>query len=193
MRTGRDEFRKNVRIINAIIFIMKKIPNKFLHVLWNITNGWKGKLGIGIRYCILKVLCKDCGTNVYVAENVEIKNMKNLTIGSNVSIHRFSYIDAAGEISIGNDVSIAHNASLVSFDHTWNDKSIPIKYNPTYLGFIKIEDDVWIGCGVRILKNVTIKSRSIVAAGSIVTKNIESNSISGGVPNKKIGCTKALN
>ena len=47
-----------------------------------------------------------------------------------------------------------------------------------------IIDDVWVGCGCRILSGVTIGSRSIVAAGAVVNKNIPSRVMVGGVPAK---------
>ena len=54
-------------------------------------------------------------------------------------------------------------------------------------GGILIEDDVWIGSNSVILKNVKIGRGSIIAAGSVVTKNIEPFSIVAGTPAVKIG------
>ena len=68
-----------------------------------------------------------------------------------------------------------HISTLITTNHTWNDTTIPIKYNEVSKGKIVIKDDVWIGCGVRVLSNVTIKQRSVVAAGSIVVKDIFHN------------------
>ena len=51
---------------------------------------------------------------------------------------------------------------------------------------IKIGNDVWIGAKAMILKGVTIGDGAIIAAGSIVTKNVESNAVYGGMPAKKI-------
>jgi acetyltransferase-like isoleucine patch superfamily enzyme len=47
---------------------------------------------------------------------------------------------------------------------------------------IVIEDDVWIGARCQILKGVTIGARSVIAAGSVVTKDIPSDVVAGGVP-----------
>lgn len=103
-----------------------------------------------------------------------------MTLKSNISIHPFCYMDAEGKISIGNNVSIAHHISILSSNHTWDDLSLPIQYNPMKKGKVIIEDDVWVGCGVRILSEVMVKSRSIIAAGSIVNKDVQSNTIVGG-------------
>lgn len=50
-----------------------------------------------------------------------------------------------------------------------------------------VEDDVWIGTGEIIVKGVTVGRGAVVAAGSVVTRNVEAYSIVGGVPAKKIG------
>lgn len=65
-------------------------------------------------------------------------------------------------------------------------KEIPIKYNAIDCGKVTIHSDVWIGCGVRILAGVEIFSHSIVAAGCVVTKDVSSDTLVAGVPNKII-------
>ena len=51
---------------------------------------------------------------------------------------------------------------------------------------IIIKDDVWIGANVTILKGITIESGSIIAAGTLVNKDVSQNSIVGGVPAKHL-------
>lgn len=63
---------------------------------------------------------------------------------------------------------------------------VPIKYNKLKYRKVEISDDVWIGCGCRVLSGVVIGKRSIVAAGSVVNKIVNSNIIVGGVPAKEI-------
>lgn len=185
--TGRNKFERFKIIIKLITKILSLFPKKILKKIYLIINSWSGYFALVIRYCIIKNLCKECGENVYIASDVEIKSFENLSIGSNVSIHRFCYIDATGDIEIGNNVSIAHNTSLISFDHSWNDIQLPIKYNKLIFGKIVIEDDIWIGAGVRVLRSVHLKKRTIVSAGAIVTKGIyEGSIILGGIPAKKI-------
>ena len=87
---------------------------------------------------------------------------------------------------LGNDISIAHNTSILSSNHTWNDTNIAIKYNKEIFSKVTIKNDVWIGCGVRILAGVTINTRSIVAAGAVVNKTFDEKSLIGGVPAKLI-------
>lgn len=180
--TGRGKFKKYKKFIMVIVWVLHKLPKRVLGGLWNCVNSWKGKLGVILRYCLLKVLASECGDSVYIAPDVELKNMQYMKIGDNVSIHRFSYIDALGGIHIGDNVSIAHNCSIVAFNHTWEDLSVPIKYNPVQVAPIHIEEDVWIGCGCRILAGVTVKQRVVVAAGAVVNHSVESGCLVAGIP-----------
>lgn len=184
--SGRSKFKKFKKIINMLAFIAGLLPKKLLLLIWDMTSRYSGNISVVTRYIIAKKLCNTLGENVYIGKGVTIKGWDKLKIGKNVSIHDYCYIDANGEIDIGDNVSIAHQSSILSFDHSWHDESTPIKYNETIFKKVVVSDDVWIGCGCRIMSGVYINSRSIVAAGSIVTKDVSSRTIVGGVPAKPI-------
>jgi len=184
--TGREQFDKFKGIINLFVLffsVFGKKGNNFFVKCFRNTNG---KLGLLLRYIFLKNCAKKIGNNISIQPGVFLFNLQNVEIGNNVSIHPMCYIEGAGGITIGNDVSIAHSSTLISTNHTWEDKNIPIKYNKETHNRIVIEDDVWIGCGVRILSGVKINKRAIIAAGAVVNKEVESNTIYGGVPAKLI-------
>lgn len=143
-------------------------------------------MAIGFRYILLKSKARECGSNVYCGSNVVIKNLAGISFGRNVSIHDMCYLDGAGKIVIGNDVSIAHASSLVSFEHTWDQAGVPIKYNPTRLSAIHIDDDVWVGCAVRILAGARIESRCVIGASAVVTGVCASGGVYVGAPSKRI-------
>jgi acetyltransferase-like isoleucine patch superfamily enzyme len=145
-----------------------------------------GKLGLLVRYILLRNLSKKCGENVSIHPNVFLFNIDQISFGNNVSIHPMCYIDGAGQISIGNDVSIAHNTSVLSTNHTWENKEIAIKYNKEIFSSVAIKDDVWIGCGCKILAGVTIGRHCVVAAGAVLNKDVYSNTVVGGVPAKEL-------
>lgn len=177
--------RKKISIFfNFLSSLFLIFPYRVRAFLFLINRNTPGLFGVGIRYLLIKKLTRSCGNNVYIAQNVYFNNMKNLSIGNNVSIHPMCYIDASGEISIGNNVSIAHCSTILSTNHTYSNNKIPIKYNDLSYKKTTIHDDVWIGCGARILSGVIIYQRSIVAAGAVVTKEVKSNSIYAGVPAK---------
>lgn len=184
--SGRSLFKRSKIIIKVGIAIFSLFP-KFISILiWDMVSSFSQLPFIGIRYLILKTMTKECGENVRIGKNVTIISWANLIIGKNVSIHSGCYIDATGSIKIGDNVSIAHNSSILSTNHQYTDETIPIKYNPVIAKRVVINDDVWIGCGCQILSGVIIEERSIIAAGAVVNKNVESNSIYGGIPARKI-------
>jgi len=183
---GRSFFSKYSKLINLLYFITKFIPNSLFLILLNMLDGFENKTVLLLRYFYVKKNSLKCGGNVFIGKYVTLKNIHGLELGENVSIQAYCYLDAYGGIKIGNDVSVANHTSLISFEHTWENNDIPIKYNKIKTGEIVIENDVWIGNGCRILADVKIQRRSIVAAGAVVNKNIEGNMIVGGVPARKI-------
>lgn len=184
--SGRVIFKFLKFPLLILVLIFKFMPNFMLRIVWSLLLPFNGYISKSIRYCILKSKAKMIGDNVLIGANTFIKKWGNFTCGSNVSIHENCYLDCDGGIVIGNNVSIAHATSLVSANHTWDDKSLPIKYNPLLKEGIIIEDDVWVGCGVRILDHVVIRNRTVIAAGAVVTKSFESNVLLGGIPAKPI-------
>ena len=109
-----------------------------------------------------------------------------LNIGSHSIIGDKCTIDArVNGVTIGDNVNISSNVSMWTDQHDYNDpwfRSLPGKR-----GAITIKDRAWIGPNVTILHSVTIGEGAVVAAGSVVTKNVEPYTLVGGIPAKKIG------
>lgn len=111
---------------------------------------------------------------------------KGLTIGNNTGLGHFNFINAQGGVFIGNDVIIGPYVKILSENHNFTSRDIPIwKQGVTRIGVV-IEDNVWIGSNVTILDGVTISTGAIVAAGAVVNKNVAENIIVGGCPAKII-------
>jgi len=185
-KSGREQFNKLKYAINLLAEVFKIFGKEGNYYFLKFFRNTNGKTGLLLRYIFLKNCCKGVGDNVSLHPGVFLFNLKLVYIGSNVSIHPLCYIDGAGGITIGDNVSIAHNCTIITTNHQWGDRSLPIKYNKELHKSVYIDNDVWLGCGVRVLAGVHIKSRSIIAAGAVVNKNVESNAIYGGVPAKKI-------
>ncbi|WP_366161300.1 acyltransferase [Bacillus infantis] len=142
----------------------------------------KGKKGLLIRYVLIKTLAKECGDNVSIHPNVYLFNPQNLSLGDNVSIHPLCYIEALGGIDIGSDVSIAHGVTIMSTSHIFDKEDININNQGTISSKTVINDNVWIGAKSTILSGNTIESRTVIAASAVVTKDVSSNTVVGGVP-----------
>jgi len=186
MSRKRDIVKKYSWIINLIIKISRILPKKFYLKWLKMIRSHDNNIALLIRYICLKNCAKSCGENVAVFSNVYLFNIHNLEIGDNVSIHPLCYINASGDIKIGNDVSIAHNSTIISEEHNYSDINKNIKDQGFIFLKTTINDNVWIGSGVRILGGSNIESGSIIAAGAVVKGRVKANSIVGGVPAKLI-------
>ena len=87
-----------------------------------------------------------------------------------------------GPVTIGNDIRLAQNITLSGLNHNYEDVNMPIHAQGVSTAPIVIEDETWIGANVVVVAGVTIGKHSIVAAGSIVTKDIPPYSVAVGNP-----------
>lgn len=129
------------------------------------------------RLCRVKI---GRGTRLYVGTHIRIS--KNLVIGNNCNVLNDVFLDAAGGLTIGNDVSISFRSLILTGGHDVDDSYFRADHQP-----IKINDHVWIGSNATILKGVTIGEGAVVCAGAVVTKDVQPYTIVGGVPAKVIG------
>ena len=123
------------------------------------------------------------GKDSSVLSFVEVRNPKNVVIGNNTIINRRVLLDGrGGHLIIGNNVDIAQETNIWTLEHDLNND------NHQSIGAdVIIEDYVWIASRVTILPGVKIGYGAVVAAGAVVTKDVEPHTIVGGVPAKPIG------
>lgn len=91
-----------------------------------------------------------------------------------------------GPATIGNHVIIAQHVVASGLNHNYTDINKPIKEQSTTTRPILIEDECWIGANVVITSGVTIGKHAVVAAGSVVTKDVPPFSVVAGNPAKLI-------
>jgi len=118
------------------------------------------------------------------------KESGTLFIGNNVGISEFCYFSIRGNLSIGNDVILGPYVKIFTENHSFEVSKIPFRLQEEIRADVKIGNNVWIGAGSTILPGVLIGNNVVVAAGSVVNKNVEDNSLVGGIPAKLI---KSLN
>lgn len=140
----------------------------------------------GLKYISL-------GDNCYLGQKIQltawvVKGMPlpKITMGNYVSIGDNSHVTAINEIRIGNNVLTGKRVLITDNAHGASDLSL-MDMNPSIRplyskGPVVIEDNVWIGEKATILPNVTIGHGAIIAANSVVTKNVPAYTIVAGNP-----------
>ncbi|MBE6485983.1 MAG: sugar O-acetyltransferase [Methanosphaera stadtmanae] len=105
---------------------------------------------------------------------------KNIHLGKNVFINADCKFQDQGGIFIGDDTLIGHNVVMATLNH----EEDPNKRGNLIAAPIKIGNKVWIGSNATILPGVTVGDGAIIAAGAVVTKDVDEMSIVAGVPAK---------
>lgn len=185
-RRGRDRFRALQWLFRSAEAVFALLPAVAGRGLLSIGRSSNSGLARGLRYLALRRIAEQCGEIVDVRAYCFLIAPERLSIGSRVSIHPFTYIDATGSISIGDDVSIAHGVSILSTEHAFTDRTIPIRDQGLQSRPTTIGPNVWIGAGVRILAGTSIGEGCVVAAGAVVKGDIPQNAVIGGVPARVI-------
>lgn len=155
----------------------------------SLTRG--SRIHIGAR-C---VLCSDSRSNALgINHPVVLRTMRagaEIVIGADTGMSGGS-ICAAASIRIGAGCLIGANVTLADTDfHALNPANRRYNNNPHEIAVapIVIEDNVFIGADVFILKGVTVGKNSVIGAGSVVTRDIPENAIAAGNPAKVIKLT----
>ena len=111
---------------------------------------------------------------------------KSIIVQDRVFIGRGCEFNIRQSIDIGNDCLIGSGCKFIDHDHGLTNLDQPINKQSGVEIPIVIEENVWLGANVIVLKGVVISNGSIVGAGSIVTKSIPANEIWAGIPARKI-------
>lgn len=143
---------------------------------------------------IYKHAMKHCGKGVYIRPMCsDFKGIENMSVGDGTSFPKGStFYCTNAPLTIGKKVIFGPHPTIITGDHridvigkhiidVTDAEKLPENDLP-----VVIEDGVWCGANVTILKGVTIGRGSVVAAGAVVTKSCAPYSIIGGVPAKLI-------
>jgi maltose O-acetyltransferase len=134
-----------------------------------------------IRYQVCRHMFRSCGTNVNVERGALINSGAEIDIGDNSGIGLNAYI--TGPLVIGRDVVMGPGCTMIAMNRKATLTDVPMieqGYHPKMAPVI--EDDVWIGANVTILPGKRIGTGSIVAAGSVVTRDVPPFTVVGGNP-----------
>ena len=107
---------------------------------------------------------------------------KNITIGRNVFINACCHFQDHGGVTLGDGCLIGHNVVFATLNHG----TAPEDRGAMYPAPIRLGKNVWVGSNSTILRGVTVGDNAIIAAGSVVTKDVAANTVVGGVPARHI-------
>lgn len=140
-----------------------------------------------VRRTIIKLVFNRVGENTNFLMGLEFRYPSNISIGKNSVINKNVLLDGrGGKLIIGNNVDIAQETNIWTLGHDVHDD-----FHKDKGSNVVIEDYVWISSRVTILPGVKIARGAVVAANSVVTKDVEAMTIVGGIPAKKIGTRKS--
>lgn len=163
---------------------------RYLHFLWDALDKspmcLAANFSIPFRRILANKLFKSCGKNFVAEENVRFNVPDNIEIGDDVFLNRGVFLDSKGGIILGNSIVITEGVTIFTHSHTEDDHALR-----TYAPVI-VKDYAKIYSNSTILPGVTIGKQSIVAACSLLDKNVEDNALVGGVPAKIIRGRKNL-
>ena len=170
------------KLKHIIILILYKSIFKFLpRSLSNL-----GYIFNKLRQLSCKQIFEYCGENVTIESRADFGGGKNISIGNNSGIGYKCQIPS--NTIIGNNVMMGPEVIIYRQNHKFNRTDMPMNLQGYKISNkLIIGDDIWIGTRVMIMPNVqNIGEGSILAAGSVVTKNVEPYSIIGGNPARLI-------
>jgi len=138
----------------------------------------------GFHYSLLLA---SAGPRLEIGSGAVLGGPRNISVGESVYLGSNVFLSApSATITIGNNVIVANGAKMITRQHNFDDRSVPIAGQGYTHAPIIIDDDVWIGFNAIILPGVTIGKGCIVGAGAVVTKDVAPYHVVGGVPARQI-------
>lgn len=123
------------------------------------------------------------GRHFVCYHGVWIDNPRQIRIGDDVDLSKDVTITTGGNVTIGDRVLIGYGSKILSTNHIIPENHLQsIRYSGHEKKEVNIGHDVWICANCIILPGVTLGKGSVIAAGAVVTKNVEEYMIVGGIP-----------
>ena len=127
-------------------------------------------------------LLKSMGEGCQICDRVLLTGHQNISLGNGVAVNEGVILQSCegAEITIGNNVTLSYNVSLITGGLVVTNEGAARSVHSAKT--IVIEDSAWIGAGAIILPGVTVGTGAVVAAGSVVTRDVKAHVIVAGVP-----------
>lgn len=166
--------------------IVQKVYNRICSILLDFELMFLRWVGHIPFHFVRKLFYKNSGVKIGSGSAIHMWanffQPKNIEIGADTIIGNNAFLDGRDTLIIGNHTDIAAEVLIYNSEHDINAEDFSAHIAPVEIG-----DYVFIGPRAIILPGVKIGQGAIVAAGAVVTRDVEPFSIVGGVPAKVIG------
>jgi len=139
-----------------------------------------------IKGYYLRIQGASVGKGITFYPGIRISPSRNISLGNNVDLAWGVLITTGGGVTIGDRTLVGYGTKILSANHVIPKSPQKIYEAGHVYKKIEIHNDVWIGANCVILAGVSIGEGAVVAAGSVVTKDVPAFSMVGGVPAKVI-------
>lgn len=167
------------------LFLSKLCSKDLAEKLYNAVLYKRSLRAVRCRSYMLSRAAMQSGNGIYVLSGVIVKNPENISLGNNISINENCFISGYGYLTIGENVSIGHDVTILSSSHGMS-RDQPIRNQQIVKMRTSIGNDVWIGAKAVILPGISIGDGAIIGASSVVTHDVKPYTIVAGNPAKKI-------
>lgn len=177
-------------MLKILKFILNDFKRIFFRLINNIQKYLLGDdiLSIIIRMILLRIIGIKAAYNAKILADCDILG-SNLHLGKRAFINRRCYFDLKGRVTIEDNVGIGHGVTFITSDHKIgpeNNRAGHIVKGCIHSQDITLKTGSWVGANVTIMPGVIIGKGTVVATGSIVTKDVPDNVIVAGIPAKII-------
>lgn len=154
-------------------------------LLWFFVNALLVRVSwnpfMGIKVWLLRLFGAKIGKGFVIKNNIIIKFPWKLSVGDNVWLGEGCWIDNLDYVKIGNNVCISQGALLITGNHDYSKTDFPYRNKP-----IIVEDGAWIGAKSVVTAGVKVASHSVIAVGSVLTKDTVPFGVYQGNPAVKV-------
>ncbi|MBW2292232.1 MAG: acyltransferase [Deltaproteobacteria bacterium] len=149
-------------------------------------------IGCRIRGAIHRPFLKSCGKNFQVGLHAKLEHRQGIEVGDDVYIGHGSWLSGlGGGLVLHDQVMLGPYVTMVSANHTFVDGSA--RFGAAEPGRIEIGRGSWIAAGATIVTGSRVGSSCLIAAGAVVTMDVEDHAIAGGVPARVLGHNESEN
>lgn len=178
----KDKHGNKLTFTQALPKIINRLKNYWLDFELMLLR-WAGSVpSHSFRRAVYQLAGMKMGKGSTIHMWANFFNPKNIQIGSDSTLGDHIFLDGRASLVIGDHVDIASQVLIYNSEHDLENEQFKAIY-----GKVEIGDYVFVGPRAIILPGVKIGKGAVIAAGAVVTKDVENYKIVGGVPAKVIG------